>query len=179
MGAVYTIEEADKWLGVVSIGMKKAAMRGLLAAANRTVNHIVTGIIPALTRRPVNRGVYRAGWRAQPEPNGASVLNSVPHAVFIEHGVRPENVKIGRKMIEALTEWVRMKGIGGKVNQHGFLVKRPSMKQAEATAWAIAKSMKRRGIFGIVGLGVLKKAGRKIPTFIREEVAREIVREFQ
>ena len=35
--------------------------------------------------------------------------------MFIEEGVRGENVKIGRAMIDALAAWVRMKGIGGRM----------------------------------------------------------------
>jgi|SRR5580693_3824810 hypothetical protein len=180
--AVYDLKTADQWLNVVSITMKEAALRGLNAAAQRTVNHIQTEVIPACVPEPVARGVYKAGWHVVQLHNGAEVVNTVPQAAFIEYGVRAENVKIGRGMIDALAEWVRMKGIGGKVTvSKGGLrkVKKATLDEARAIAWAIAKSMQKKGIFnGGQGFKVLEKAGKMIPRFIREEVVRELKKEF-
>lgn len=56
-------------------------------------------------------------------------------------------------MIIALSEWVTMKGIGGD-------------DDVESIAWAIAKSMKKRGIFnGGHGYHVIDKA---IPGMLKE-----------
>lgn len=180
--AVYSLAEADKWLSVVSVTMKEAALRGLNSAAQRTVSHIQTEVIPVCVPEPVARGAYKAGWHVTPLHNGAEVTNSVPYANLIENGVRAENVKIGRGMIEALTEWVRMKGVGGKVTvSKGGLrkVKKATVDEARAIAWAIAMSMKKKGIFnGGQGFKVLEKAGKMIPRFIREEVVREMKKEF-
>jgi hypothetical protein len=177
----YSLGNASAWLKAVSKGMEDAARRGLYSAAIRTVSYIQNDVIPATTPLPVARGVYRAGWRADKTANGAVVLNSAPHAAFVEYGVRGGNVKIGRAMIAALADWVRMKGIGGSVvTTKGGRKKlvRATQSEAERIAWAIAKSMQKKGIFaGGQGLGVLKRAGAMIPTFIREEVRAELARE--
>lgn len=157
------ISQAPAWLASMGSGVKVAAMRGLYSAAIRTVQHIQTSVIPAEPRVPVDRGIYRAGWRAEHIPEGALVVNRVPHAIFIEYGVRAANVKPGRAMIDALAEWVRRKGI------------EKSGTGARQVAFAIAMSMKKKGIFnGGNGLRILEKAARRIPRFISEEIGREI-----
>jgi len=159
-----SIFEAPRWVGLMGKEIRAAAKRGLLSAAIKTVNHIQTEVIPREPRIPVDRGIYRAGWRAVAIPEGAMVINSVPHAVLIEYGVRAANVKAGRKMIEALTAWVKRKGLAKGAN-------------AASVAWAIAMSMKKKGIFdGGKGLHILGKASKKIPQFIDEEIRREIAR---
>lgn len=174
----YSLEDADKWLNVVAASSRDATLRGLLSAAHRTVAYIQTSIIPNLPQPPVGRGAYRAAWRAVRLDNGAEVVNSTVQAIFIEYGVRAENVKPGRAMIAALTEWVRMKGIGGTVvtNKTGQQrLKRVSVDEAESIAWAIARSMQKRGIFNRGnGLRVMERAGRMVPGFIKEEVMREL-----
>lgn len=178
--ATYSLKDADKFLKDLSRGMEAAAMRGLMSAAQRTVAHIQNELIPATVPQPVARGMYRAGWRAEKTSNGALVINDVPHANFIENGVRGDRVKIGRAMITALAEWARMKGIGGRmVTSKSGRTRLVKATEAEATsiAWAIAKSMQAKGIFkGGAGLGVFKRAAEQIPRFIREEVAAEIKR---
>lgn len=180
--AVYKLKDAGIWLRVIGQTMPEAGRRGLLAAAHRTVTHITTSIIPNLNPSPVDRGAYKAGWKVIPTPHGALIQNIAPHAALIEHGVRAANVKIGREMIEALTKWVKRKGIGGRaaVGKDG---KARAMKatdtEAQGIAWAIAKSMQKNGIFRQgKGFHVLKKAGAVIPMYVREEVAREIRKEF-
>jgi hypothetical protein len=180
---VYALKDAGVMLHDVESGWREAAFRGLVAAGHRTVEHIVADVIPSFgDRMPVDRGAYRAGWRVQPVKAEwkVVVVNTAPHAAFIEHGVRAANVKIGRKMIEALAEWVRRKGIGGRtvVSSSGRERRvRASNAEATAMAWAIAKSMQKVGIFnrgGEQGLGVLRKAERRVPEFIKEEVEREL-----
>jgi hypothetical protein len=165
-----SIAQAPKWVSELEGRMRKAALRGLLSAAHRTVGYIQNEVIPREERAPVDRGIYRAGWRARKVEGGALVYNGVPHAPMVEWGVRGENVKIGKRMIDALAEWVVRKGLVGK---------QPRESRAAAgrqIAWAIAKSMQKRGIFGGEGRGlrVMEKARPQIVQFIEEEVKREI-----
>lgn len=160
-----TLKEAAQHTGELKEKWRKAAILGLQSAAARGVQDIITRIIPSRTPQPVDRGIYRSGWRFYPSPNGAVIENFEPHAVLIEDGVRASNVKIGRAMINALAEWVKRKGIAGE-------------DEAEQVAWAIAKSMKRRGIFNHgKGMGILAELVEKyLPGYVQEEVAREVER---
>jgi|SRR5271166_52598 len=180
--ATYTIEEAGKWLNVVSKDAEEACIRGLNSAALRTVQHIQTVIIPGISPEPVATGAYKAAWRVEKLPNGAEVVNTTIQSIFIEHGVKAGNVRISRKMIEALAAWVRMKGVGGKVkvSKSGIhRIQRVSADEAVSIAWAIAKSMQKTGIFNKgEGLKVLENAGKQVPRFIKEEVARELKKTF-
>lgn len=159
----------------------------------RLQQHIVVDIIPGISPEPTARGAYKAAWRTGRLPNGAEVVNSLFYAVLIEKGVRAENVKVGRKLIDALTEWVKLKGIGGKVVQSRrgaggkFLAggQTRSVKvaatdsEARSIAWAVAKSMQKHGIFNHgKGWNVLGKALKMAPQYIREEVQRELRREW-
>lgn len=164
--------------------MPSAAKRGLYAAALRIVADLQNdGSLPR------DRGTYRAGWRADPTDEGADVYNVATHGLFVEEGVRGENVKIGRAMIDALAEWAKRKGIGivyRPVQKGGKLVAgkgrvraiRPSLDRLREIAWAIAVSMKRRGIFnaphGLKPLANAFKANAR--RYAEEEVKREILR---
>lgn len=164
------LSKAAEHFGAMPEKIAKAAHRGLVLAANRSVAQIVTVIIPSRSPQPVDRGVFRAGWRYEERAQGrVFILNLEPHAAHIEHGVRGENVKIGRAMIQALSEWAIRKGIVG------------SEKEAKAFAWATAMSMKNRGIFnrnGRKGLGILAELMEKYAAkFVQEEVTREIRKE--
>lgn len=144
--------------------LKSAAVRGLRSAGLRGVAEIVSFIIPSRTPQPVDRSLYRAGWRSVPTPNGCTIENAEPHAVFVEEGVK--NIKIGKAMIAALAEWAVRKGFATKTD-------------AVSKAWAIAKAMEKRGhIFGPAGMGILKElVDTKLEQFISEEVRRELERE--
>jgi hypothetical protein len=176
----FDLKDAGVMLRGVEKGVWDAAFKGLVAAAHKTVEHIVGDIIPSFgDRMPVDRGAYRAGWRVQPMRGEGKVLvqNSAPHAVFIEDGVRAGSVKIGRKLIEALTEWVKRKGIGGRtVTSSNGRARHVKATNSEATsiAWAIAKSMQKKGIFGGTGLRIMEKAEKRVPGFIRESVSAEL-----
>ena len=157
---------------VAKLGPKfrQAAGRALYSAALRGISKIQTELILAASPSPVDRGLYRAGWRAEPylsgsELGGADIYNVEAHAAFIERGVRPANVKIGSAMLAALAEWAKRKGLDGAGTARG----------ARQVAWAIARSMKRRGIFkGGTGLRVLEKLMTlHMPGIVREEFARE------
>jgi GNAT superfamily N-acetyltransferase len=175
---VIPIEEAGAWAAGIGRAMPDAARRGLLAAAYRIVGAIKTLDLP------LDRGTARAGWRAEQVPAGAAIFNTVLEAVLMEGGVRPQNIKIGRKMIDALAEWARRKGIGSQRNQtaSGRVTKgRPADELYRSVAWAIATKMKRTGIFHpeTGGLQPLAKTTRRLgPQYIREEVARELRRAF-
>lgn len=146
---------------------RDAAIKGLYSAAMRGVQCIVTKIIPSRTPEPTDRAVYKSGWRATPESWGARVINLTPYANIIEGGVRAENVKIGTAMIRALASWAERKGLVDKGD-------------GMSVAWAIAKSMQKKGIFnrgGFPGLQILAtlfNTPENMPTFVREEVAREV-----
>ena len=145
-----------------------AAGRGLYSAAVRGVSVIVTQLIPAALPTPVDRGLYRAGWRAGPLRGGDRIVGgeiwNVEHmAAIVERGARAENIKIGRAMIDALTEWVKRKHVG-------------KPEDARSTAWAIARRMQARGIFNKGrGLRILETLMvKRMPAIVREEVKREV-----
>lgn len=166
--------ELDLKLGATEIermGPRAVAIVGLAlySAAIRGVGIIQSQIIPKKVPQPSDRSLYRAGWRASPLSEGAAILggeifNVEPHAVFIERGVRAENVKAGRAMLRALAEWAARKRLDGADTPEG----------AARIAFAIAQSMKRRGIFnrgkGLHVLGDLMK--HHMPKIVREEVRR-------
>lgn len=152
-----TLKEAAPHFAKLAGRQREAALRGLRSAAMRGVQLVVAEIIPSRTPQPVDRGVYRAGWRWEPTPEGAVVENLEPHAAVVERGARSTNVKPGRQMIAALQEWARRKGL----------------EDPESAAWAIARAMQRRGIFGD-GLRVLAELNERLPAIVEEEVGREL-----
>ncbi len=166
----------------IQLGLKKTIGIALVSSAQRIVQLINVEIIPSFDHPPVDRGTYRAGWRVEAKPNVVHIVNTVKHSPFIEFGVRASNVKPGRAMVGALTQWVRRKGIGGGVSKTGKPTK-PSLDQAASTAWAIAKSMAGyqakigwvpgTGIFkgntAPGGFRVLERAMTKFTTFFEEE----------
>jgi len=142
--------------------VQRAAQRGLYSAGLKLKSIIITQEIPACSPKPVDRGHYRGGWRVRKGSDGNGVYvvieNNVPHAKFIEYGVQRQNVRIGRAMIDALTEWVRRKKFVGiaKDSKHvgQFSKERKGVRrfkgtdtQARSFAWAIANKMKKRGVF--------------------------------
>jgi hypothetical protein len=154
------LKEAGKWL--TGLELERAARRGLLSAAMRGVAEIVTFIIPSRSPQPVDRGLYRAGWKATKTKAGAAIENSEPQAVWIEEGVRP---RLGPAAFAALTEWVVRKGLAQPHN-------------AMDVAARVIHAMRRRGsIFGTRGMGILRELNNgKIQVFIQEEVDRELRR---
>jgi len=97
----------ERWL---KTELKNSVRRGTVSAAFKGLQLITTKLIPkAMPHPPVDKGIYRAGWRVNTSATDGPVeiVNNVPHALFIEYGVRAANVKIGRKMIQALAEWAK------------------------------------------------------------------------
>lgn len=165
----------EKYLGS---SIEKVAERALVAAALGVVQKITTSIIPAEPRQPVDRGAYRAAWRAKKAPGGAQITNAMPYASIIEYGARAENVKIGAKMISELANWVLRKGIVGKGK--GLRGKVRARAEAISVAWAIAKAMKKHGIFNQgQGLHVLEKGLRNVQKLFVRELKRELAREYK
>jgi len=161
MATRLTLKEATGYFAAkLPPKMQAAAIRGLFSAALRGVQVVKAELIPAAVPQPVDRGHYRAGWQAVPLPGiGALIVNPEAHAGLIERGVRASAVKVGRAMIAALAEWAR---------RHGF-------EEPERAAWAIAKRMKERGIWGQRGLGIHALLNDRLRNgIVREEVAREM-----
>jgi hypothetical protein len=166
MAIVFTIEQGAELGAYLNEKNELALKRACLSAAMRLVQHILTSVIPATSPVPVDRGMYRAGWRAVRTEEGADVYNSMPYAAIIEYGARAENIKIGRAMIDALADWAKRKGLA-------------SSDDARQVAWAIAKAMQKKGIYnGGKGLRVLERATEKVQQFLQEEYARELGRVF-
>ncbi len=161
---VVELEMAERWVGKTEKDLRKAMVKGLFSAALAGVQEIVVSIISSRSPQPIDRGIYRAGWRAVPSPDGADIENLEPVAVFIEEGVRAENVKPGQAMLDALTEWVQRKGLANG-------------PEAASAAYAIAMNMQKKGIFGKQGMGILRElVNGQLTKLIEREVAREIDR---
>jgi hypothetical protein len=176
-----TIDEAPQWVMDLRKELKEASIRGMQSAALRLLQHIQVTVIGSTKDArtgygpPVDRGAYRASWRKRNVPTGAIVESTLPYAAIIEFGARPQNVRIGRAMITALTEWVMNKGLAGHRPKGTDQVE--YYANARNIAWAIAVSMKKTGIFNNgQGLRVLERAAKEIPRFVKEEVDRELAR---
>lgn len=169
----FDLKDADKLRKHLGDRFEKAALAAVQGAALLVVEDIVTNIIPNESPPPVDRGIYRAGWRAQPTKEGANIVNNTPHAVFVEHGVRAANVKPGRKMIDELAKWAKRKGM---VKGKGKGV----ADKARSIAFAIARNMQKRGIFnrGGEGLRILEKAMRDIDKHMSREIGAAIKKAF-
>jgi len=179
---VVSLDHAAGMVDEIKAKLRAAAIKGLRVAAVRGIRVVTTQIVPSRSPPPVDRGVYRAGWKLESLPNGAAIYNDTPHAKFIEYGVRASNVRIGRAMIDALTEWVRRKGIGGGVSKTGK-PKKPSENQARQIAWAIARRAKSKSGLAFFagprgdGFQILRElSDQHLPAIIREAVDREIAR---
>lgn len=170
-----TLDKMPGWLAEYGRTMRASAMAGLLSAAARGTAVIQTQIIPMRTPEPVDRGVYKAGWKFRPTADGAEIYNAEAVSVLIEEGVRAANVKPGREMISALTEWVIRKNLVSKRGNS----KATQQQMATSVAWAISRSMRKKGIFNRPGpgLGIMRElVDRYIVDFVEEEVVAALVR---
>lgn len=157
--------------------VQNAYRRGVYSAATRLLSHIKSTVIPNTPAEvpgahlPVDRGLYRMAWAVTHTALSSDVYNPLPYAPIIEWGARAENIKIGRRMIDEIAAWAQRKGI---------VQVEPGEDPAAAArsaAWAIAQSMKKRGIFGGGrGLRVMERALGKVQQFVQEEVSRELGR---
>lgn len=139
---VVPLSRAAQQFDLLEQEIRAAAFRGLVLAGMRGLQLLLVQILPRRVPPPVDRGVFRAGWKLRLGPDFVEIYNDEPHAPFVEEGVRAKNVKPGRAMIQALTEWSLRKGLAADA------------KEATAIAWAIARSMQKQGIF--IGKGPYK-----------------------
>ena len=162
------LKDADAYFKSLPVELQTATVKGLHSAALRLQNVITSVLIPSRTPQPVDRGVYRAGWRTVLEADGASVENLEPHAVFIEEGVKASSAKPGGAMIQALIGWVLRHGLAGA-------------GQASRVAWAIARAQQKRGIFrNGAGLGIVRElVDVWVERVTQEEVLREVEKVFE
>lgn len=162
-----------KW---IKSKIQKGTMEGIYSTALRMVGVIVNEIIPSEKPPPIDQRHYAGAWRAERTKRGADVFNNIPYASIIEKGARAKNIKIGRAMIDALTEWVRRKGLAGKAPKNGSASRLNWDAQSRNIAWAIAMSFKKNGIFNRDGEGLQigAKGVKKGLRFAKEEIAREI-----
>ncbi len=167
MAAAIDLQDAAGLFGAMNSRLRRAALDGLYSAALRSVQAIQTTIVPSRSPAPIDRGLFRAGWKARREPDGATIENLEPHAPFIEWGVRAGAVKPGPAMIRALVEWVERKGLA-------------SGGEATRAAWRIARAMQARGIFrGGRGFRILETLREwYLARFVEEEVGRAIEKVF-
>ena len=179
----FKISEYEQLQRYLDKGLEDGVQRGLLSAAYRLIGVVQNEIIPAVKLPPIFDGAYRAAWKAATIVGGAQLYNDMPYAPVIEDGAAAANIKIGRAMIDALTEWARRKGLTG--HAPGKRNSPEARADARQIAWAIARSMQGaggkegKGIFnrdGKKGLGIAAEAAKRAPDIVREEVASEIAR---
>lgn len=143
--------------------VRQAAIKGLRSAALRGVQDIVTRIIPSRSPRPVDRGLFAAGFKPVDLPTGAAIENREPHAPYVEYGVMGDRVRPGRAMIDALVGWVERHGLA-------------TGDDARSAAFAIARSLQAKGIFRQgKGMRILEEwVTEKAKQTAKTEVAREL-----
>lgn len=205
MGTI-DLKDAGVFVDQLSADMRAKAIVGLRRAAARGLQTIQTVLIPSRNPQPVDRGIYRAGWKIKAIPDGAELYNDSPAAALIEGGVRAANIKIGRKMLTALAEWVirkrlvkvrtskktkftYMQGDGpfsravllqrGKKHKRGITSE--TWAEAMSMAWAIAKKAKAGKGFHNQraggGLQIMKQLRQDfLPGYIETEVKRQLGR---
>ena len=173
---VLNLKDVAGLQGILSKAIRQGALNGLYSAAIRMVGEIQTVTIPQTVPEPSQRGLYKAGWKARQDADGATYENPVKYASIIEFGVRAANVKVGRKMIDALTEWVQIKGFasGTQAKQMAFAIARSMAANVQTKGGSFAGGGK--GIFKGTGLRIMERANKQLPQFIKEEVAREVER---
>ena len=182
----FGINEIDGLIRYTGEHVQAAARRGVLSAAFRIMRDIVVSIDALPEReRPVDQGAYLAAWRVEPTPEGADVYNDAPHAPVIEYGGRASigggGWQVGRRMIEALSEWVVRKGLVGQ--GRGSHQARALEDEAQSMAWAIAKGMMKRGMFNQGshpradprgGLRLMERQVANVARVVVEEIAAEL-----
>lgn len=178
----FDLEQTEEIGKFIEEHLQEAVSRGMMSAAMRIIGIIQNEIIPAANPPPILNRHYASGWIPEVQENGdIHIKNTMPYASIIEFGARPENIKIGRAMIQALTEWVVAKGFVGRPKT--ALGRSQAVINAQSIAWAIARTMQGtdtitgKGIFnrnGEKGLRIAEKAAKRAPAIVRREVAREV-----
>lgn len=132
--------------------LNQAVKRGVVSGAYRSV-----ALLQQRSRSvdAVNTGAYLRAWKSSATSFGAVVFNDRPYAGVIEQGRRP-----GATMppTRAIAQWAQRKlGLGAE--------------EARAVSFAIARSIKEKGIDG---RQVLEGATEDIRELAGEEIDREI-----
>ncbi len=182
----FEIEQHPEFVSWVSQEVHTAMHKAMLLTATRVVARINTEIIPNIhPHQPVDRGTARAGYRVESVGGKVFIVNHVLHSLFMEEGVRAENVKPGRAMIGALAAWAKRKGLDvSKYQTQAMGSKRESLSVSAEPytklAWGIAKSMKKKGIFGAQnmpsGLQIVHRAMSDVKTWLSDEMKRELAK---
>ncbi len=110
-----TIEQLPSWLAVQVNRINPATLRACYAAALRGRTIIMETIGATTPYPPVDRGVFRASFKAERAPDGAGLFSDAPHAAFIEYGCRPHWAPIG-----PLVEWVKRKKLAKGSEAYGI-----------------------------------------------------------
>jgi hypothetical protein len=171
------IKLADAQTAILNSMDPQAAIRGLQSAGVKFTAAMKTEFIPRSGLRRY-RGIYAASWKSMKLVDGVMIYSDAPHAPLIEYRVRP-GMKIGRRLIEALLEWVtklkvantRYRTKKGKVRVH-----RATETERRRLAWAIAMSMQKRGMWQPIGLRIFTRALTRLPKYVHEEIRREMLR---
>ena len=156
MATTITLKEAGIYFGEKLPKLQRAAaLRGLASAAQRGLQLVQAEIIPSRSPQPVDRGVYRAGWRAVKIKDGYAVENLEPHAAFVEYGVRASNVKPGRAMIAALAKGDEVLTNGGLLGRIEYIA--DSFVTVEI-ADKVSVKIQKNAITAVLPKGTIKQA---------------------
>lgn len=157
-----TTEQFAKYMGRLGDRWRPTILRGVAAGAMRTIPLLMKRTQEAPRASPggmpgaFDTGRYHAGWRSGPIPNGANVFNVQPYSGIIDYGRRP--APVGREGIRNLEAWARRKL---KLNP----------KEARAAAFAIAKTLKERGLNA---RKVMSGATNEMTELVEKEILHEL-----
>jgi hypothetical protein len=156
-----SLDGLPSFIGGLFKEYRERQKKGLLEAALKGTSWIKSELIPGIKPfQPSDRGSFKAGWNFKPTDNGAEIFNPVPHAPFINFGVRASNVKVIGPHLE---EWVRRKGIADG-------------NDIPRVAWAIAMVLRRKGIFQNEQFRITERASKYLVDVVSSEVAKAIER---
>ena len=158
------LEDAGKYFANLQPKFREAAMRGLHSTALHAQQKIQTDFIYNTGWRypPIDKKGYRASWNVRRRGWQVVIKSDAPHAGLIEYGRRPQDPrKIGRAMLANLEDWAK---------RHGF-------QDPKRAAWALARSINRRGLWAPQGLRIFEKAVLFMRADMVSEVKAEIAKE--
>lgn len=172
------LSQAGAHFGALVDDRRAKAVAATRIAAAHCVQTIQIVIIPARTPQPVDRGLYRAGWKVGLIESGATFYNDNPIAAIIERGVRAGNIKIGTKLLNALAAWVVRKGLVARIKNDAQGT--ATANAAMSMAWAIAKKAKASGKgfhnrFAGGGQQIMSECNLRFThEYVRDEVVRAL-----
>lgn len=149
-----TIEQLPNWVSLRIRNVGRASLRACYAAALRGRTIIMETIAATTPYPPVDRGSFRASFRAAREPDGASLYSDAPHAAFIEYGCRPHWPPLA-----PILAWVKRKKLAKGSEAYGV-------------ARAIQVAIARRGM---APRKVVARSLDRIEQALHEELDRALV----